>query len=81
MNPVAGADIVKRLKDMRILSISEVLELTNLSRSTIWRQETSGKFPRRRQLTDRRVGWLSEEIHEWIESREEVAGTSNHPEA
>ncbi len=54
---------------MKILGPKEVKQKTNLSPATIWRQEKAGKFPRRINLTDSRVGWLESEIEEWIEAR------------
>jgi prophage regulatory protein len=47
----------------------EVKERTGLSRSTIWRLEGSGIFPRRRQLGGNSVGWVEAEIQEWLEGR------------
>ncbi len=46
-----------------------VLSVTGLSAPTIWRLEAAGKFPRRRQLTPSRVGWLESEVLEWVNSR------------
>ena len=54
---------------MKILNLNEVVEKTGLSRVTIWRLEKSGKFPKRVNLTDSRVGWIETEIDEWIEAR------------
>jgi len=54
---------------MNILSPSEVVKRTGLSRVTLWRLEKSGKFPKRVNMTDSRVGWIETEIDEWIEAR------------
>lgn len=54
---------------MKILKINEVIQKTGLSRVTIWRRETSGDFPVRIQITPGRVGWLEDEVDEWIEAR------------
>ena len=43
--------------------------MTQLSRSSRWRLERAGQFPRRRQLSTRRVGWLRGEIEQWVRSR------------
>lgn len=40
-----------------------------LSRTTIWRLERAGLFPKRRLLTDKIVAWDESEIDEWIASR------------
>ena len=47
----------------------EVRGVTGLSRTTVWRLETQGDFPRRRQITAKRVGWLVSEVEEWARNR------------
>ena len=54
---------------MQILKVSEVINKTGLSRTTLWRLERSGKFPSSIKLSYNRVGWREHEIDEWIESR------------
>ena len=54
---------------MRMLSITEVMARTGLGRTTVWRWEKEGRFPKRRQLGPNRVGYLQEEIDEWIAAR------------
>ena len=51
-----------------------VQQRTGLSRTTRWRLEKKGKFPKRRQISPGRVGWRSSEILEWINSRELADG-------
>ena len=56
----------------RILRIPEVVQVTGLSRTTIWRRVKSGDFPapvRLGNLATRSVGWRESEIRKWIESR------------
>lgn len=52
----------------KIIDIKEVQKLTNLSRTSIWRLERSGKFCARVQLTGSRVGWRYNEVQEWIKN-------------
>lgn len=47
----------------------EVHALTGLSRVTIWREEKESRFPSRRLITRKRVGWLREEVEQWIATR------------
>jgi prophage regulatory protein len=47
----------------------EVFSITKLSKSTRWRLERDGKFPKRRQLSTKAVGWLEQEVNEWVRSR------------
>jgi predicted DNA-binding transcriptional regulator AlpA len=53
----------------RVLRLNEVVQVTSLSRSTIWRLESAGQFPRRISLSGHRVGWLENDIDQWIASR------------
>ena len=55
---------------MKILRFCELRELTGLSRSTVWRLERARLFPARRRLSRSAVGWLAEEVDEWIASRD-----------
>lgn len=61
---------------MRILRINEVAKQVGLSRTTIWRLERSQEFPPRRKLAPNAVGWLADEIEEWIRSRAPVQAQS-----
>jgi predicted DNA-binding transcriptional regulator AlpA len=54
---------------MRLLRTDEVLDLTGLSRSTIWRLERKKDFPSRIHLGPNAVGWDEDEVHSWIASR------------
>jgi prophage regulatory protein len=53
----------------RLLRFPAVRERTGLSRSTIWRLERAGGFPRHRRISRNSVGWLENEIADWINSR------------
>ena len=54
---------------MRVLNVKDVVGMTGLSKVTIWRKEKSGAFPKRINLTPRRVGWIESEIVGWLETR------------
>ena len=58
----------------RILRRAEVLAITGLSHSTVWRLEKAGQFPRRRQISAGTVGWIASEVEEWLKSRPAVVG-------
>ena len=53
----------------RILPEPIVHEITSLSRTTRWRLEQKGKFPKRRQISANRVGWLESELRDWLRER------------
>lgn len=54
---------------MRFLRIHQVIQLTGLSRMTIYRLEIAGQFPRRRQLSGNSVAWLESDIETWAKAR------------
>ncbi|MCY4623291.1 MAG: AlpA family phage regulatory protein [bacterium] len=48
----------------------EVIEITGLSRTTIWRRERDGLFPPPIRLGGehtRAVGWREQDIYDWID--------------
>lgn len=53
----------------RFLKFKEVSHLTGLSRSTIWRAERRGDFPRRIQVTMGTVRWKESEVQKWLTSK------------
>lgn len=54
---------------LRLLRFSEVRLRTGLSRSTIWRMERSGMFPKRVKVSVNVVAWREDEVGEWIRSK------------
>lgn len=54
---------------MRIIRLKEVMDLTGLSRSTIYKYIAECQFPIPVPLGDRCVGWLESEVHDWILAR------------
>lgn len=52
-----------------ILDEERVQEVTSLSRTTRWRLERRGQFPKRVRLSPGRVGWRQADIEAWISSR------------
>lgn len=54
---------------MRIMRLTEVIQTTGLARSSIYSRMSEGNFPRPVPLGARSVGWVSEEIQDWVESR------------
>jgi predicted DNA-binding transcriptional regulator AlpA len=53
----------------RFFRIKEVCERTGLSRTTIWRLEKRGEFPRRIQLSKGRVGFSEADLDRWEAAR------------
>ena len=51
------------------LRFPEVMELTGLSKATIYRQMEKGNFPKSVKLSERAVAWARDEIEEWLRKR------------
>lgn len=49
----------------RFLRIDDVLQMTGLSRSTVYRKVTDGTFPRQVQLSERCIGWRLSDVELW----------------
>ncbi len=58
---------------MKILKQKEVVHMTGLSRVTIWRLEQRGEFPEKIALSPNRVGWLENEVSDWVTSRPRIS--------
>jgi predicted DNA-binding transcriptional regulator AlpA len=59
--------------DVRIIRPKNIKTEAGISYSTALREETAGRFPKRRKLTNGCVGWLSNEVDEWKKNRMQVA--------
>ena len=60
----------------RILRMPDVIEMTGLSRSTIWRLAKAQEFPASFRLGppgSKAVGWKEEEVGVWIEGLQPAA--------
>ena len=57
----AKAEIIRR---------SEVVGMTGLSSTTLWRLENNGCFPARISLTEKRVGWRRSEVEAWLNAKQ-----------
>jgi len=55
--------------NVRILRLPEVELTSGLKRTRIDELERLGLFPKRRRISKRAVGWLSNEVGEWIAAR------------
>lgn len=51
---------------MRIISKRQLRDLVPYSPQHIARLEKAGKFPKRVQLGPNRVGWVEEEVQDWL---------------
>jgi prophage regulatory protein len=82
LSDAAGAAVLETSSRMasstiplRLLRFGEVRQRTGLSRSTIWRLERSGSFPKRIQVSVNVVAWREDEVTAWIASK--IQGVRN----
>jgi prophage regulatory protein len=54
---------------LKLLRFPAVRERTGLSRSTIWRLERQGAFPRHHRISANAVAWVEDDIATWIRSK------------
>ena len=57
----------------RFLRASEVEHMTGLSRTTIWRLEKQGLFPKKVKLSPNRNGRSERQVRRWMKERMEAA--------
>ncbi|NOF32937.1 AlpA family phage regulatory protein [Vibrio cholerae] len=55
--------------NIRLIRFREVLTMTGLSRSSLYRFIEENQFPPQVQLGGRAVAWLEGEVQEWIAQR------------
>ena len=55
-----------------IIKINDVIDMTKLSRSTIYRLAKEGRFPKPVKLSDHSSGWVIEEVIFFIEERIDI---------
>ena len=53
----------------KILRLPKVKERVGLSRSTIYLKIAKGEFPQSISLGERAVGWLEEDIDNWLNEK------------
>ena len=53
----------------RFLRLTEIKNLTGLSRSTIYMRIAEKRFPKPIKLGERAVAWLESDINAWMEQR------------
>lgn len=59
----------------QILRLPEVISRTGVPRSTVYAKIAAGQFPKPIKLSQRSVGWCSNEIEDWVNERIANRGT------
>ena len=54
---------------MRLIKLKEVMSLTSLARSTIYKYMSECQFPKAVSLGCRSVAWVEEEVTDWVLER------------
>jgi len=72
-----GPEVDAANRPLRFLRFPAVRARTGLSRTTIWRLERRGEFPRHRRISRNAVAWAEHEVGEWIRSK--LGAGSQHP--
>jgi prophage regulatory protein len=73
--PTATAPVEPRPRIDRLLRFPAVRERTGLSRSTIWRLERRGEFPRHHRIAPNIVAWKESDVSRWIQLRTDASST------
>jgi prophage regulatory protein len=58
-------NVSPRIQSRQMLSEAEVLRLVPISRTTLYRMEKSGRFPKSTYITPNRRIWFADEIISW----------------
>ena len=60
----------------KMISKKQLKEMVLYSPQHILRLEKAGEFPKRVQLGRHRVGWILEEVEDWLQKRIDLRATS-----
>lgn len=52
--------------ERRIMRLPEVIRITGMCKSSIYKAVGKGRFPKPRKLGQRAVGWLSDDVSQWL---------------
>ena len=58
----------------RIIRLPKVMEITGLSRSTIYALQKRGIFPKSIKISPRASGWFEDEVQDYLKTRPRFGG-------
>ena len=59
--------------EQRLIRLPEVMAMTGVKKSTIWKWISENKFPQRIKLSHRVSVWKLTDVNQWIEDQVEEA--------
>jgi prophage regulatory protein len=59
----------ERLPDLTLISADEVVKLTTLSRTTLWRATKAKTFPAPVSISRSRIAWRLPDVQAWLADR------------
>lgn len=62
------------MKSLQIIRERDRFAMTGLSRIQWWRLEKLGRVPKRVQISTNSVGWLREEVEDWVRNKAAARG-------
>ena len=68
---------MQETKTVKTIRFPKLQEQLGVSRSTIFRWERDGKFPKHIQLGENSTAWIQEEVDAWVESRRQGGENEN----
>jgi len=68
--PLHPQEVASMRPPHQVYRLQEVLGIVKVGRSTLYLWISEGKFPKQRKLGARAVGWMSNDVFEWLSERE-----------
>jgi len=70
-------DTTRALDPTRMLRLSQVMERTELRKTTIYKLQKEDRFPRAVSLTGHSVRWIESEVEAWLVGRKRARDVAN----
>jgi predicted DNA-binding transcriptional regulator AlpA len=64
---------------IRMLRLSQVMDVTGLRKTKIYELQKQGQFPNRVAITANRVAWVEEDIQAWLAERVRRSRSASSP--
>jgi prophage regulatory protein len=68
-DPKPAYDFTRDQLTLRFMRFTAVRERTGLSRSTIWRLERVGAFPKHHRISSNAVAWVEQDVVDWMRDK------------